>query len=536
MIQFCKNHPKTVFVLFIMAYFFLNRYEEITVMKPYSVHQWRQDDCYAITANYYENNLPFLEPSVNQIGFNGNGKTISEFPIIYYTVSKLWHVFGKHAVVFRVLNLLILFAGLYSLFQISLGVLKNVFLAIFVVGLTASSPLIAYYGNNFLADVPAFSLALCAWYFFYHFYKTEKTKYLIVSAVLFLLAGLVKITSIISIAAIMGAIILEMIGFVKLKGSGKLFAKPLLQIIPFAAAIVSIYGWVQYAKWYNAANSAGVFLTGIWPYWEASQTERVRIFQAFYERILFQFHSPIVLVGLVLANIYSFYLFKKNNPFIAIAQIVMVLGFFSFFILFFNVFDVHDYYLSNWVIIIPVSILSFFFVMQQVKSSIFRWKWVTVLLVFIFVHSMYYGAALTRTKYFENDPFSNEYLTFKQVSRLYHNWFHYYYKTTLKACETVEPYLRSIGIKPTDIVISIPDQSINITLVAMNQIGFTDYGYGHLEGKDKIDYFIDRGAKYLIINDQEILTKRPFLQLYTKAKKGTYQNITIYELKKTINN
>ena len=107
MLQFCKNNPNIVFIFFIFSYFFLNRYEEISFFKPYSVHQWRQADCYSIASNYYENNLPFLEPSIHQIGYSNNGKTISEFPIIYYSVSKLWRLFGKHAVIYRLLNFLI---------------------------------------------------------------------------------------------------------------------------------------------------------------------------------------------------------------------------------------------------------------------------------------------------------------------------------------------------------------------------------------------------------------------------------------------
>jgi hypothetical protein len=348
---------------------------------------------------------------------------------------------------------------------------------------------------------------------------------------LFLLAGLIKVTSIISIAAIMVAITLEIIGLIKLKKDQKLFKKPYLQILPFFIVIVIIYFWIQYAKWYNAINSSGVFLTGIWLYWEALKTEKVHIFKEFFDHILFQFHSPIVLLFVVFANIFTVYFLKKNNQFLAIVQIIMVLGLFSFFILFFKVFDVHDYYLSNWVIIIPISIISLFLIWQSVKASVFKLKWVNITLAFLFVHSMYYGAALTRAKCFSDDFFSNEYFTFKQVSRLYLNWTHFQYQSTIKSCETVEPYLRSIGIKPMDKVISIPDQSINISLVLMNQIGFTDYGYGHLVGKEKVDYFIARGAKYLIINDTSIINKQPYLELFTKTKIGSYKNINIYKIK-----
>ena len=151
-------------------------------------------------------------------------------------------------------------------------------------------------------------------------------------------------------------------------------------------------------------------------------------------------------------------------------------------------------------------------------------------MVFIFIHSMYYGAALTRAKYFSDDFFSNEYVTFNQVSRLYYNWSHFNYQSTMGSCETVEPYLRSIGIKPTDRIISIPDQSINISLVLMNQVGFTDYGYILLQGKERIEFFKKKGAKYLIINDTSIFNNRNYLKPFTKTKIGSYKNINIYSI------
>jgi hypothetical protein len=40
----------------------------------------------------------------------------------------------------------------------------------------------------------------------------------------------------------------------------------------------------------------------------------------------------------------------------------------------------------------------------------------------------------------------------------------------------VEPYLRSLGIKPDDKVISLPDFSFDITLYFMNQVGW-DSGF-----------------------------------------------------------
>ena len=98
-----------------------------------------------------------------------------------------------------------------------------------------------------------------------------------------------------------------------------------------------------------------------------------------------------------------------------------------------------------------------------------------------------------------------------------------------KAYETVTPYLRSIGIKRTDIVVSVPDQSPNITLSLMDQKGFTSIYSSDENLQDYLPKFIKRGAKYLIVKDPIILENKK-LATFTKEKIGTFRNIQIYKL------
>jgi len=59
-------------------------------------------------------------------------------------------------------------------------------------------------------------------------------------------------------------------------------------------------------------------------------------------------------------------------------------------------------------------------------------------------------------------------------------WFHFDYSMHFKALETITPYLSEIGIKRTDRVLSLPDESINISLYLMDQKGYTSYRFNHL--------------------------------------------------------
>ncbi len=112
----------------------------------------------------------------------------------------------------------------------------------------------------------------------------------------------------------------------------------------------------------------------------------------------------------------------------------------------------------------------------------------------------------------------------------YWNWYHWDYNLHLKAFETIKPYIRSLGIKREDRVISIPDQSPDITLYFMDQKGYTDMGCMEFQGADRIRHFIFLGAKYLVINNQD-LYKEDYLKPFIKNKIGSYKNIDIYDLR-----
>lgn len=105
-------------------------------------------------------------------------------------------------------------------------------------------------------------------------------------------------------------------------------------------------------------------------------------------------------------------------------------------------------------------------------------------------------------------------------------WIDSNYTEKAKALEDIKPYLVKIGIQQEDRVISLPDQSFNITLYSMNQPGWTDYGLD----KNNLKRYIARGAKYLILNDTT-LKREDYLKPYLLEKVGSYKNIEIFRLR-----
>ena len=105
------------FILFCLQVFlfFLYGYHKMYDHRPYSMHQWRQADCLSFTKNYYEEGVNFFSPKIHFQG-STEGKALSEFPLINYSVAGLWKVFGEHEYLYRFLVLALFFTALCFLF------------------------------------------------------------------------------------------------------------------------------------------------------------------------------------------------------------------------------------------------------------------------------------------------------------------------------------------------------------------------------------------------------------------------------------
>ena len=244
---FLPKYSKWIFIVLFIIMSIVYNYHNILFKSPQSIHRWRQCDCLSITMNYYQDNNPFLEPSVHYLGHEGTGKTVSDFPLIYYSVAQLWKVIGHQEFIYRLIVLLFFFFGLFALFRLFENELQDSILAITMSLLLFTSPTLVYYANNFLMDIPAFSLALIGLYFFFKFSQTSKNKYLYYSILAYTFAGLFKISSLLSFAAILCLFILELFN-IKLKQDKKIFQNPLKQSFILLGVILIQFVWYLYAR------------------------------------------------------------------------------------------------------------------------------------------------------------------------------------------------------------------------------------------------------------------------------------------------
>lgn len=505
--NYFPKYSKWVFTFLFLLFSLIYNYHHILFKSPQSNHLWRQCDCLSITMNYYQDNNPFLEPSVHYLGGNGTGKTVSDFPLIYFSVAQLWKVFGYHEFIYRLVILLFFFSGLFLVFKIFENVLKDSILAITCSLFLFTSPTLVYYANNFLMDMPAFSLALVGFYFFFLFHKSAENKQLYLSALSFSIAGLLKISSLLGFIAIVGLFILEQFNL-KLNTDRKIFQQPKKASIILISVLIIQAIWYIYAKDYNAKNNAGIFLIGTLPIWDLNLAEIKVTLNAIKEHIkwdYFRKETQFVFV-FMLASILFFY--KAINKTILFLTLIISFGFLAFILLFFQALKDHDYYTINLFIQVPVILLSFLLMLKNKFKVIYTSVFLKIILIAFLIY---------------NGDFARRRVKFRYKS---YEWENNYYTKNLQAFEDIIPFMRLIGIKKEDRVLSLSDNSINISLYKMNQKGWTNFGI--LGDSVQIKEKIRLGAKYLFIYNKE-QNIEPFI----KAKIGQFKNIEIYELNTT---
>ncbi|UCG26644.1 MAG: glycosyltransferase family 39 protein, partial [Bacteroidales bacterium] len=369
-----------------------------------------------------------------------------------------------------------------------------------------TSPVVVYYANNFLPDTISFAFVLIAWYLFSRYYHSGHLKHLNLSLLFFALAGLLKITSAINVIAIVCIYILNLAGLRNLGLNKDSFHLNLKTILPFLSYFLLIISWYFFAFYYNSTHQATYFSTRMWPIWQLSGETLEWIgdqlrnywFADYYHLSVF----ILFLAGFMLILVFH----KKTKPFLLTLTLLLFSGVVLFVLLWFYAFGNHDYYIIGLMILPVFILLTVLDMMAQANRYLIR-SWIVKVLFSLFVlFNIYYAEKRLDWRYY---GWINEYPVFKDL-------------------HTVTPYLRSLGIKPEDKVISIPDETACYSLYMMNQKGWTE---GFLYNRDSlgIQESISLGARYLVLTGGEA-KQRPYLQYFMKNKIGEYNDISIYSL------
>lgn len=495
----------------ILLLFLLNFYAKTLFFHPISTHQWRQSDCLSIAKNYYEEGMHFFQPKIHYQGPIA-GKAVSELPILNYTSAALWKIFGEHEFIYRLLEYLIYITGIFMLFNTIGTYLRSWLLAFFSVFFLLTSPLLTYYSLNFIADVPALSVSIISLCLFYSFYHNQRNYLFYLALFTGTLAVLMKASSLIPLGLIYFFSMLDLTHLNRLTGTRKIFVSPLFPIISILSSLAIIFGWYSWALAYNLHNTNTVFLLTVLPIWEMQETDIIEtlkilcndLFPVFLNRPMFFLF--FILVFYVFAN------FKKLSGFFKYAFSFSALYFIVYLLFFFQVFTVHDYYLNNLMIFPVITLMAF--TELAVQGNIVRpnIRFVRIFLVMSFIFNAFYAAAFYRNKMIEDDVLSQWYPFVSKDDRKNAKYYFWDYGNSVRKLEEFRPVLRAHGIKREEQVLSIPDQSFNISLYFMDQKGHSISREHFMMDSTVYRHFRNKNIRYLVLSDTNLKVQPAFRQ------------------------
>jgi hypothetical protein len=508
-------------LLFVLAYFY--NYHEIVKKRPQSVHAWRQSDCASIALNYSQNGMHFFKPEVHNLtsdqGESGYAAT-SEIPFLYYTVALLYKFLGFHEWIYRLLNTLIFLLGIYYLFR-SFNLMSHDFFWSIALPLSIlSSPLLIYYGNNFLSDSTAFSFTLIAWYHFLKYKRNAPKIYLVYSLLFFFLAGALKVTALLSFIALSIVFLLEITHLIYFRTEKKIFRSGVLFGFSSLAIILLIGSWIFYAHKYNQLHDCTYFSTTTFPIWSLDSEGIKAVFHNIRFVWLDEYFSRSFLIFLAFLSLFILAHLKSAERFLMFILGLSFLGGLLFFVLQFWTFKDHDYYLIN-IYIIPVFILftAFNLALKKYPKLMASIVFKTLFAVFI-IYNYYYAG--------------------QKLNQRYHGYMNAGYEK-LKDVFDSKAFLNQIGILPGDTIIFLPSQN-HIPLYLMNLKGWTNYHDARFNREKPVIYNADsigivksvnNGAKYLFINGPDELINNKYIQSFTRQMIGRHNNLLVFDLHDT---
>ncbi|MCF8463929.1 MAG: glycosyltransferase family 39 protein [Flavobacteriales bacterium] len=457
--------------------------------RPVGEHLWAQIDRASMALNYYMDDAPLLLPRCHQTSFDDEGITAGEFPLIPYSVSKLYKVFGFNELYHRLLVLFLTLLAVPFAYKLMVVLIGSNWWAAIVTALWFASPNIIFYSFSFLPDGPAMAFVLMALYFLLK--PNRSTRDLVVFGLFFAIAGLLKLTSVALILPVLTAFLVQELSL-------KSFIERLKAILnPTMVALAAIVSWVLYARMVNENHHTFTFLLTPLP------PESIRSFLSGFET-LFVFKEQYYATGFwwffSVATIIGLVFVRKADRFLGLSILGLYASFITMFFLLFDKAPTHTYY---WV---PFQITILFHLawLFKICLSFPLPKWLS---------SVVFAGAIVLINYQSihiHRSIQSRWNHSEEVFAKYHD---------------LEKALGKMGVSYQDRVFSYQDESFNNSLYLMNRKGSVAHAQMNPQ---RVHNWLDK-CNYAVLNDTTILSD-PEFKHYFYQQLGQHNQLYVYRL------
>lgn len=470
-------------------------YWQVLTKGPGSVHAWRQADCLSMTDNLYRGDGNLWNPKTHYAKNDGSRLAAGEFPLVNGMAAMLYKIFGPSYPAYRLLIFAFFLFGLAALFLAAYEMTADPFFSILPPLILFASPVVAYYAISFLPDVPSLALAAAGFFTWVRFTKRQSAYWFLYTVLFFTLAALLKITA--AIGLIAAGLILCWQYYRKRRW--------IALVVPWLAGLALVFIWYRHANQLEAQHPTPVFLTGSRGIWETTALDRMYINRQIVSVWLPLIFPPTVWYMLGLGLLMSLIWTRQTITAYRLAPWLLVLGLVGFFLVLYRQFMWHDY-----LFVVPLLFLAVLLILaRQRLEHLPRWTGLlyTGMLLAVLLLSWFPSQQEVKQRYFQFNNFS-------------------WYNADLIS---LGPELRSHGIARTDLVLSLPDATPNLSLLLMDQYGFTEYKDTNRDSA-AIQQHICYGVKYLVVSKPNLL-QAPYLRPYLRHPLFTHEAVWVFDLR-----
>lgn len=485
------------------------RYPEVLFKRPQGYHAWRQSDCLSMTWHYMEQDLPPWEGRMHFLGTDGTGRALSELPLLPYGIGRLWRLTGPQEWLYRAVVLLLSLGGMIALYRTAHLLLKDGVLSAWVAAFLFTSPMVAYYANNFLPNAAALALALMGTYpAAAGLVRGDRRKTLLAIA-LFTAAGLLKATAALGLLVLLALHGLQLItrrntatGSADRRAHG-------VALLGGGFGLALIAAWYGYARAYNAGQAQGIFLIGVLPWWSVPPDEARAVWQGFLDHVRRDYLRPDLYLVLLAVLVPALLAPRRVPRLLWAAVVLLACGTVAIGVLFFGALRDHDYYTLDQAILFPALLLTGLAALVKGHPQLCRsWPFQVILLA-VLVH----GTDFAR----------------RRMADRYGTWMNHEYLAQHEPLGRMQHELLHMGVDRDARVLCFPDISFNRSLYLLQRSGWTDFG-ALSDDPEAIRAKQRLGASFLITTSDSVLGKstlRPFLN----RPVGRFENVRVFDLR-----
>lgn len=320
------NRSRLVLWAVILIFFLMHLYK--LAAPPNGYHQWRESDTAAVILNYYQEDMNFLHPRINQRGA-ASGITGSELPIYNYASALVYQVTGPSHASARLLTLLAALFGLWLLRRI-VTTLSDERTALFAVWAMAFSPLYFFYSYKIMPDIWMLTFLLAAVTLFLNFRNTQSHWNLAGSAICLILSACIKP---------LGLSLYLPFVYMIWRDRPRRRKNLTLMSVYILTTFGVVYGWFSYARHVNEVNRSAGFYLGEY----LSAFVDFMLKPDFFKKLFLQWPFEIW-IGWVLVPIFLYGVYRIIKTGIGRIYFVWILACYIVFVMVSSHSHTHDYY------------------------------------------------------------------------------------------------------------------------------------------------------------------------------------------------